>query len=161
MVRLFAGAIFVALGPGLASAQTPDVFCRFDDTQRVVICVQGDERRPVFRYEIADADLGMLEKAALPADQKSSAGSDREACRILAESVRLQQLEAKLNNSLEALRTQAEMVRASSEDNLALYKQVMIIYDALLGRYRNGVQAYQNFVRGCYVTPYPVRPKPI
>jgi hypothetical protein len=161
MVRLFAWAIFVAFFPGLASAQTPDVFCRFDDTQSLVICIQGDERRPVFRYEIVDADLGMLAKPSLPPDQKTSASIDREGCRMIAESVRVQELEAKLNNSLEALRVQAEMVRASSEDNLALYKQIMVIYDALLGRYRNGVQAYQNFVKGCYVTPYPVRPKPI
>jgi hypothetical protein len=158
MTRLFLCAIVIGFCPSLASGQTADVFCRFDDTQGVVICIQGDESRPIFRYEIAYSGIGMLSKLSSTGGGSVPASADRERCRMLAEGFRVQQLEGKLNSSLEGLRMQAESVRAASEDNLVLYKQIMLVYDALFGRYKSGLQAYQDAVRTCHVTPYDVRP---
>jgi hypothetical protein len=155
MTRLFLCAIVVAFCPGLASAQSSDVFCKFDETQGLVICIQGNESRPVFRYAITDTDVGMLSKLS---SEKKPSTSDRKQCRLLAEEFRSAELEGKLNNSIEGLRVQAESIRDASEENLAVYKQIMVVYDALFGRYRNGLQAYQNAVKACHVTPYDVRP---
>jgi len=141
----------------LASAETADIFCRFDDGQRLVICIQGDESHPVFQYEIADPNAGMLSKLSSSGDGKTTASSDRERCRTLSESFRVQQLEG-FNSSLEGLRVKAEGVRETSEDNLVLYKQIMLIYDALFGRYKSGLQSYQTAIKTCHVTPYDVRP---
>jgi hypothetical protein len=158
MPRLLLCAILVGLYPSLASGQTADVFCRFDDTRAVVICIQGDESRPVFQYEIAYLGVGMLSRLSSTTDGSLPTNMDRERCRILAERFRTQQLEGKLNSSLEGLRVKAESVRAASEDNLVLYKQIMLIYDALFGRYKGDLQAYQDAVKSCHVTPYDVRP---
>jgi hypothetical protein len=158
MLRLFACALVVGLCPSLVSAQTANIFCKFDDTQGVVICIQVDERQPIFRYEISYPDIGMLSNLASSADGTVPARADRERCRTLAEGFRAEQLEGKLNSSLEGLRVKAEGVRAASESNLILYKQIMLVYDALFGRYKSGLQAYQDVIKTCHVTPYDVRP---
>jgi len=157
MPRLFVCAIFALFCPSLASAQTVDIFCRFDDTQGLVICIQGDESHTIFQYEIADPNAGMLSKLSSSGDGRTSANADRERCRSLAENFRAQQLEG-LNSSLEGLRAKAEGVRETSESNLILYKQIMLVYDALFGRYKSGLQSYQSAIRTCHVTPYDVRP---
>jgi hypothetical protein len=157
MLRVIVCALFIGVWPSFALAQAPHIFCRFDDSPSVVVCIDGDESNPVFHYEIADADVGLLAKLSSSITGRVAAGA-QEQCRAQAEEFRTRQLEDKLNNSLEGLRTQAESIRASSDANLLLYKQIMLVYEALLARYKSGLQTYQNSVRACHVTPYEVRP---
>lgn len=154
MWRLFAYFLLLGACPGVSGAQTTSVFCNFDDGQGLVLCIKGSESEPIFRYHVASADMGML--AGLSSVDGTKTNEER--CRIRAEDFRVQQLEGKLNNSIEDLRITAESIRSASETNLSLYKQIMVVYDALVDRYKNGIQAYQSFIKACHVTPYDVRP---
>lgn len=153
MTRLILCAIFAVFFPNLAPAQVAK--CGFDDVLRMVSCDQ--ESRSVFQFGIDYPDVGTLSKLNSSKDKKA-AGGDRERCRVFVEGFRTQKVEQKFNASLEKLRVQAESIRSASEDNLVLYKQIMLVYDALFGRYKDCVQAYQDVVKTCYITPYEVRP---
>jgi hypothetical protein len=160
MTRLIICAMFLGFLPTLAFGQSTKVLCGFDDELGIVVCEQ--ESRPVFRYEISNPDTGILSRLSASADKRTLASSDRERCRTAGEGFRAEQVEGKFNAALEGLRRQAEDVRSASEGNLILYKQIMLIYDGLFGRYRNSLQAYQDFVKTCrHVTPYDVRPDKI
>ena len=156
MVRFLVCPAILILSAGFASADTAHVYCSFEETQGLVICIRGNEARPVFRYEVHNPDVGSL--TGLSSDGKEPSNANKEQCRINAENFRRDDLESKLNSSLEGLRAQAEVIRAASESNLAVYKQIMVVYDALFERYKAGVQAYQNALKACRVTPYDVRP---
>jgi hypothetical protein len=156
MARIIACVIVLIFFPNLAASQSAKALCGFDDSEGIVTCEQ--ESRPVFRYEIAYPDVGMLSKLASTNTETSVARADRERCRTAVEGFRAEQVEAKFNAAIEGLRLQAETVREASQDNLMLYKQIMLVYDALVGRYKNCVQAYQDVVKTCHVTPYVVRP---
>ncbi|MBR0740868.1 hypothetical protein JQ581_28425 [Bradyrhizobium liaoningense] len=155
MTRLIACAVlFVGLHSSLASGQSLEVFCQYDDTLGLVKCLRAGDPSPVFQYDLPPLDGGMLIGLA----DKNTSRLDVENCRKLTEKFRNSELEEKLNNSLEKLRAAAEDVRAAAPDNLALYKQLMFVYDGLFGRYKNGLQSYQTSLRSCRITPYPVRP---
>ncbi|UPJ55112.1 hypothetical protein [Bradyrhizobium sp. 192] len=157
MTRLLVCATFLLFFPNLAVGQSSKALCGFDDSARLVTCEQ--ESRSVFRYEVEYPDVGVLLKLSSSLNGSLTARGDRERCRTVVEGFRADQVERKFNSSLEGLRLQAEKVRSASEGNLVLYKQIILIYDALVGRYKTCVQAYQDAVKSCHVvTPYDVRP---
>lgn len=155
--RLFLFAIVISLWTELAAAQSANFFCQFQDSENAVICIKAGDTNPVFRYGMPNLEIGQLNTLS-SAEKTTQEEIGRERCRHQAERFRTRELEDRFNASLEGLRVTAEDVRASSETNLLLYKQIMFVYDGLFGRYKAGLQAYQDALKTCRVTPYDVRP---
>jgi hypothetical protein len=91
-------------------------------------------------------------------DQARGDGSVREKCRRQTEKFREEDLENRFNPSLEDFRLAAEGVRRQSEANVPLYRQLLIVYDALSERYQRALEAYKQANRACRITPFPTRP---
>src|SRR5262249_53185056 len=144
LCRLVLG-VTVTLWPTWASGQGIAYFCQFDETQGAVICVKieaGNSTR-VFQYNMADLDVASLANLAQPSGTNGETSFTPEQCQKIEE-FRIQEIEARFHGSLKGLRTTAEKLRRQSEENLFLYKQVILVYRGLFGRYDDGIQTYKQ-----------------
>jgi hypothetical protein len=157
-MRPYVCAIMIALWPAWAFAQTTTFFCEFDDTQTMVVCIKAGSTAPVFQYNLPKLSIPLLPTLASSSNTDAPIKLIRERCRWRVEDFRAQELEASFNNSLEGLRLRAESLREASEDNLTLYKQIILLYSGLLERYQTGLKAYRNAIKSCRTTPYVVYP---
>jgi hypothetical protein len=155
MYRFGLAGLTIALCSNLALGESADCYCKVDDNEGVITCFRVVDSMSIFRYNIANMNIMIF------SDLSSTDGASlsRQRCLSRAEQFRQKELEDGFNDSLDGLRVKAEGLRKSSEDNLNLYKQLMLIYYGLRGRYRDGLQAYRDEVKKCNRnTPYDVRP---
>lgn len=158
MRRFVLVAAAVSLCPGLASGQGSDFFCKLNDANATVVCVEMGNPAPVFTYAIPTLDVASLSALASESEANERTRQAGETCRLRTEKFREEKLETNFNGALEALRKRAENVRRESQRNLNLYKQIISVYHGLRDRYGSALQAYRDANKSCRTTPYPTRP---